>query len=123
MRKMSDIQDCIHKLEKAILEDGRVDRAEAVILLAFAKSHAGASAEMAEFVTALEDVLEDGVVNSLLEGTPSGHDDPSHVSMRLLLPVILAEAGESFNGERAVCGYSGKKKRLFAVSSFTPSMT
>ena len=59
---MSDIQDCIHKLEKAILEDGRVDRAEAVILLAFAKSHAGASAEMAEFVTALEDVLEDGVV-------------------------------------------------------------
>ena len=59
---MSDIKESIRKLEKAILEDGKVDRAEAQILLAFAKPRAVDSAEMAEFVKALEDVLEDGVV-------------------------------------------------------------
>ena len=59
---MSDIKESIRKLEKAILEDGKVDRAEAQILLAFAKPRAADSAEMAEFVKALEDVLEDGVV-------------------------------------------------------------
>ena len=59
---MSDIKESIHKLEKTILEDGKVDRAEAVILLAYAKERAEKSAEMAEFVKALEDVLEDGVV-------------------------------------------------------------
>ena len=59
---MSDIKESIHKLEKTILEDGKVDRAEAVILLAYARERAEKSAEMAEFVKALEDVLEDGVV-------------------------------------------------------------
>ena len=59
---MNDIKESIRKLEKTILEDGKVDRAEAVILLAYAKERAAKSAEMAEFVKALEDVLEDGVV-------------------------------------------------------------
>ena len=59
---MSDIKEAIRKLEKSILEDGKVDRAEAQILLAFAKSLAADNAEMAEFVKILEDVLEDGVV-------------------------------------------------------------
>ena len=39
---MSDVKEAIRKLEKSILEDGRVDRAEAEILLAFAKSRAAA---------------------------------------------------------------------------------
>ena len=59
---MNDIKETIRNLEKAILEDGKVDRAEAQILLAFAKPRAADNAEMAEFVKALEDVLEDGVV-------------------------------------------------------------
>ena len=59
---MNDIKESIRKLEKAILEDGKVDRAEAQILLAFAKPRAADNAEMADFVRALEDVLEDGVV-------------------------------------------------------------
>ena len=56
------IQEVIRKLEKSILEDGKVDRAEALILLSFAKPKAVGNAEMAEFVRSLEDVLEDGVV-------------------------------------------------------------
>ena len=56
------IQEVIKKLEKSILEDGKVDRAEALILLSFAKPKAAGNAEMTEFVRALEDVLEDGVV-------------------------------------------------------------
>ena len=56
------IQEVIKKLEKSILEDGKVDRAEALILLSFAKPKAAGNAEMAEFVRSLEDVLEDGVV-------------------------------------------------------------
>ncbi len=59
---MNDIKEAIRKLEKSILEDGKVDRAEAQILLAFAKSLAADNAEMAKFVKILEDVLEDGVV-------------------------------------------------------------
>ena len=59
---MSDIKESIRKLEKTILEDGKVDRAEAQILLAFAKSRTADNAEMAEFAKLLEDVLEDGVV-------------------------------------------------------------
>ena len=61
---MSDLRESIGRLEKSILEDGRVDRAEAQILLAFARPRAAESAEMAEFVKALEDVLEDGVVTA-----------------------------------------------------------
>ena len=59
---MNDIKEAIKNLERSILEDGRVDRAEAQILLAFAKPRAVDNAEMAEFVKALETVLEDGVV-------------------------------------------------------------
>ena len=59
---MSDIKESIRKLERAILEDGKVDRAEAQILLAFAQSRTADNAEMAEFAKLLEDVLEDGVV-------------------------------------------------------------
>ena len=59
---MSDIKESISKLEQSILEDGKVDRAEAQVLLAFAKPKAKDSSEMAEFVQALEGVLEDGVV-------------------------------------------------------------
>lgn len=56
------IVETIRNLESSILEDGKVDRAEAQILLAFARPRAADNAEMAEFVKALEDVLEDGVV-------------------------------------------------------------
>lgn len=59
---MSDIKESIKKLEKVVLEDGKVDRAEAAILLSYASARAGESAEMAEFIKALQDVLEDGVV-------------------------------------------------------------
>ena len=59
---MSDIKESIQKLERSILEDGRVDRAEAQILLSFAQSRAADNPEMAEFTKLLEDVLEDGVV-------------------------------------------------------------
>ena len=59
---MSDIKESIQKLERSILEDGRVDRAEAQILLSFAQSRASDNPEMAEFTKLLEDVLEDGVV-------------------------------------------------------------
>ena len=59
---MSDIKESIRRLEKTILEDGKVDRAEAVLLLTYAKERIKQSDEMAEFVQALEDVLEDGVV-------------------------------------------------------------
>ena len=59
---MNDIKESIEKLEKSILEDGKVDRAEAQILLAFARPRVEENAEMAEFVKDLEDVLEDGVV-------------------------------------------------------------
>ena len=59
---MSNIKEAINKLQQSILEDGKVDRAEAQILLSFARPRAADSAEMAEFVKALEDVLEDGVV-------------------------------------------------------------
>ena len=61
---MSDIKESIRKFESAILEDGKVDRAEAQILLAFARPRAAESPEMAEFVQLLDDVLEDGVVTA-----------------------------------------------------------
>ena len=61
---MSDIKESIRKFEASILEDGKVDRAEAQILLAFARPRAAESPEMAEFVQLLDDVLEDGVVTA-----------------------------------------------------------
>ena len=64
MSDMNNIKESISRLEKTILEDGKVDRAEAQILLDFARPRAAGNAEMAEFVKALEDVLEDGVVTA-----------------------------------------------------------
>ena len=61
---MSDIKESIRKFEASILEDGKVDRAEAQILLAFARPRAAESPEMAEFVQLLDDVLEDGIVTA-----------------------------------------------------------
>ncbi len=61
---MSDIKESIRKFEASILEDGKVDRAETQILLAFARPRAAESPEMAEFVQLLDDVLEDGVVTA-----------------------------------------------------------
>ncbi len=52
----------IKRLEKEILEDGRVDKAETAILLEFARPLAASSKEMADFVRALEEVREDGVI-------------------------------------------------------------
>ena len=52
----------IRRLEKSILEDNRVDKTEVDILLGFARSLAPTNADMAEFVRALEEVREDGVI-------------------------------------------------------------
>ena len=59
------VKASIAKLEKSILEDGKVDRAEAQILLVFAKPRTADNAEMAEFVKLLESVLEDGAVTTV----------------------------------------------------------
>ena len=59
-----NLKAAISSLQKSILEDGKVDRAEAQLLLAFAKSKSAESAEMAEFVKILEGALEDGVVTA-----------------------------------------------------------
>ena len=56
------VKEVIVKLEKAILEDGRVDRAEAQLLLSAIKPLAGRYPDMADFVRILERVLEDGKV-------------------------------------------------------------
>ena len=60
--KMEDIKASIAKLEKYILADGKVDRAEAQILLSFAKARAKDNVEMAEFALVLEGALADGVI-------------------------------------------------------------
>ena len=60
----SDLKVAIAKLEKTILEDNKVDRAEAELLLAFAKPKAADNAEMAEFAELLEGALADGVVTA-----------------------------------------------------------
>ena len=57
-----EIQKAIRILEKGILEDGKVDKAETEILLNFAKPIAATNHDMAEFVRALEDVRADGVI-------------------------------------------------------------
>ena len=63
MNELTDKElDAARRLEKSILEDGKVDRAEAQVLLAFARPKAADNAEFADFVQALEDVLEDGIV-------------------------------------------------------------
>ena len=52
----------IRRLEKGIMEDGKVDKAETEILLNFAKPLAATNPDMADFVRALEDVRADGVI-------------------------------------------------------------
>jgi AGZA family xanthine/uracil permease-like MFS transporter len=54
--------EAIKRLEKSIMEDGKVDRAESEILLNFAKPLAATNPDMADFVRALEDVRADGIV-------------------------------------------------------------
>lgn len=57
-----EVMSAVRRLEKSILEDGKVDKAETELLLNFARPLAKESPEMAEFVRALEEVREDGVI-------------------------------------------------------------
>ena len=57
-----EVTNAARALERSILEDGKVDKAETELLLNFARPLAETSPEMAEFVRALEEVREDGVV-------------------------------------------------------------
>ncbi len=57
-----EVLDAARRLEKEILEDGRVDKAETTILLDFARPLAKSDKEMAGFVQALEEVREDGII-------------------------------------------------------------
>ncbi len=59
-----NVKEALKKFEASILEDGRIDRGEAEILLNFARPLAGTDPEMAEFVQLLEKVLEDGKVTA-----------------------------------------------------------
>ena len=56
------LQATIESFRTAVLEDMRVDKAEALVLLDFARKLAPQYPEMAEFAALLEDVLEDGKV-------------------------------------------------------------
>lgn len=58
----AEVLAAIKRLETSILEDGRVDKAETELLLNFARPLAETNPEMAEFVRALEEVREDGVI-------------------------------------------------------------
>ena len=57
-----EVLNAVRRLEKGILEDGKVDKAETELLLNFARPLAETNPEMAEFVRALEEVREDGVI-------------------------------------------------------------
>ena len=57
-----ELLEVAKRLEKSILEDGKVDKAESELLLNFARPLAKDNPEMAEFVRLLEDVREDGVI-------------------------------------------------------------
>ena len=57
-----EVLNAARSLERGILEDGKVDKAETELLLNFARPLAASSPEMAEFVRALEEVREDGVI-------------------------------------------------------------
>ena len=57
-----EVMNAIRKLEAGILEDGKVDKAETELLLNFARPLAEKDPEMADFVRALEEVREDGVI-------------------------------------------------------------
>jgi AGZA family xanthine/uracil permease-like MFS transporter len=56
------VLETIRSLEKSILEDGKVDKAETELLLNFAKPLAPTNSDMADFVRALEDVRADGII-------------------------------------------------------------
>ena len=58
----SRMLETVRSLEKSILEDGKVDKAETELLLNFAKPLAATNPDMADFVRALEDVRADGVI-------------------------------------------------------------
>ena len=84
-----DLQASIAKLEKAVLEDGKVDRAEAQVLLDFAKPRAAGNAEMTEFVELLEEALADGVVT---------HAESVRLGARLKWLTRQAESDETETG-------------------------
>ena len=52
------------ELKKSILDDGKINKLEAEVLLGFADAHAEDSAEMADFAAMLAKVLEDGKVDA-----------------------------------------------------------
>ena len=57
-----EVLNAARRLERSILEDGKVDKAETELLLNFARPLAETNPEMAEFVRALDEVCEDGVI-------------------------------------------------------------
>ena len=59
-----EVLNAARRLERSILEDGKVDKAETELLLNFARPLAETNPEMAEFVRALDEVREDGVITS-----------------------------------------------------------
>ena len=69
-------KESLKKFEAAILEDGRVDRAEAQVLLAFARPLADADPEMAGFVELLEKVLL--LHGRIMEQYEKAIPDPNH---------------------------------------------
>ncbi len=60
----AEVLEAIKRLEKGILEDNKVDKAETEILLNFAKPLAATNSDMADFVRVLEDVRADGVITA-----------------------------------------------------------
>ena len=86
------IQEVIRKLEKSILEDGKVDRAEALILLSFAKPKAAGNAEMTEFVAAAQLLLAD-----MLCGRLPDRKLPRAELLRLVALMRTAETYLRFN--------------------------
>ena len=59
----SNIKASIAKLQKSVLGDHRIDLEETQVLLDFAKPLAAEHAEMAEFITLLDEIREDGIVD------------------------------------------------------------
>ena len=87
----------IHRFEKAILEDGRVDETEALVLRNFVTPLAEKYEEMAEFLKLLDDVLADGKV---------AHEE----SIRLGAYLKWLEKGEEVAVEEA--GFLGRFFKL-----------
>ena len=87
----------IHRFEKAILEDGRVDETEALVLRNFVTPLAEKYEEMAEFLKLLDDVLADGKIT---------HEE----SIRLGAYLKWLEKGEEVAVEEA--GFLGRFFKL-----------